>query len=130
MSELRIAGVLFKIIHKTLVLVHNTARNSLAMHGNDKKFISSICENQVPFEWRQIWSGPKLITDYIKSVVQRGFEAEKRFGALSNALFGDSIDFARVFSVESYLAALKLTNARWVLSLLNIHYCISFFFLQ
>lgn len=112
LSELRIAGTLFKTIHKTLVVVHNSSRNSSAMHENDKKFVTSICENQVPLSWRQIWSGPKLITDYIKSVVSRGAEAEQRFVTLSNAVFGESIDFARVFSVESYLAALKLTNAR------------------
>lgn len=74
--------------------------------------IRVICENQVPLKWRQIWSGPRLIVDYMKSVINRGIEAQTRFRTSSQSGFGQQIDFTRVFNVESFLAALKLTNAR------------------
>lgn len=111
-SELRLAGNLFKTIHKTLVNLHVAAKNMKSIHMDDHRLMVTICENQVPLIWRQIWSGPKLTTDYIKAVVCRAVEAERRYITSKDIMFGDSIDFANVFSVESFLAALKLTNAR------------------
>lgn len=74
--------------------------------------IRVICENQVPLKWRQIWSGPRLIVDYMKSIVNRGIEAQNRFRTSRQSDFCQQVDFTRVFNVESFLAALKLTNAR------------------
>lgn len=60
----------------------------------------------------QIWSGPRLIVDYIKAVVSRAIEAERRYQGSIHIDFCEEIDFSKVYNVESFLAALKLKNAR------------------
>lgn len=79
---------------------------------NDMALIKIICENQVPLNWRQMWSGPKALIDYLKAVVCRGIEANHRFSGERSIDFGEKIDFSKVYNVESFLAALKLRNAR------------------
>lgn len=54
------------------------------------------------------------MTEYMKGVVVRSAEAERRVKAMMHLDFGDEIDFVSVFNIESYLAALKLTNAMFV----------------
>lgn len=69
-----------------------------------------LCENQVPLEWQKIWKGPKLATDYIKSVVHKGVEAEKRYRG-KEKLEGD-VDFSEMYNVRTLLATLKLIKSR------------------
>lgn len=111
-SELLMAKNLFKLIHNTLSMIHVAMKDVTSLTRDTLHLIRIICENQVPFKWRQIWSGPRLIVDYIKAVVSRGIEAERRYQTNSHIDFCDEIDFAKVYSVESFLAALKLKNAR------------------
>lgn len=111
-SELLLAINLFKIIHNTLSTIHIAIKDLSSITRDTLNLIRTICENQVPLKWRQIWSGPASIVDYIKAVVSRGIEAEKRFQGSSHIDFCDDIDFTKVFYVQSLLAALKLKNAR------------------
>lgn len=111
-SELLMAKNLFKIIHGTLSMIHIAIKDVSTLTRDTLHLIQIICENQVPLKWRQIWFGPKLIVDYIKSVVNRGIEAERRFQMCSHIDFCDEIDFTKVYNVESFFAALKLKNAR------------------
>lgn len=113
-SELLLAINLFKTIHNTLSTVHIAIKDLSSITRDTLNLIRTICENQVPLKWRQIWSGPRSIVDYIKAVVNRGVEAEKRFQGSSHIDFCDDIDFTKVFHVQSFLAALKLKNARHV----------------
>lgn len=111
-SELLMAKNIFKAIHSTLSMIHTAMKDISSLTRDTLNLIRIICENQVPFKWRQIWSGPRLIVDYIKAVVSRGIEAERRYQGTIHIDFCEEIDFAKVFSVESFLAALKLKNAR------------------
>lgn len=111
-SELQMAKNLFKTIHSTLSTIHVAMKDVSSLTRDTLQLIRIICENQVPLKWRQIWSGPRSIVDYIKAVVSRGAEAEQRYQTSSHVDFCDEIDFATVFNVESFLAALKLKNAR------------------
>lgn len=111
-SELLLAQNLFKVIHNTLSEIHVAIKDVSSITRNTMNLIRIICENQVPFKWRQIWSGPKSTVDYIKAVASRGMEAEKRFQGLSHIDFCDEIDFTKVYNVQSFVAALKLKNAR------------------
>lgn len=112
LSEFLMAKNLFITIHTTLSMIHVAIKDISSLTRDNLALIRVICENQVPLKWRQIWSGPKLIVDYIKAVVSRGVEAEKRYQVSNHLDFCDDIDFAKVYNVESFLAALKLKNAR------------------
>lgn len=111
-SELLMAKKSFKLIHSTLSMIHTAMKDMQSLTRDTLNLIRTISENQVPLKWRQIWSGPRLIVDYIKAIVSRGTEAERRFQQQSHLDFCDEIDFAKVFSVESFLSVLKLKNAR------------------
>lgn len=113
-SEMLMAKKLFKTIHETLTVMHAATKDISLLTKDDVALMMVICENQVPIKWRQIWSGPRSIVEYMKSVVSRGFEAEKRYeaGSGGNSVFCAEIDLAKVYNVESFLAALKLKNAR------------------
>lgn len=113
-SELLMAKNIFKAIHSTLSMIHIAMKDMSSLTRDTQNLIRIICENQVPFKWRQIWSGPRQIVDYIKAVVSRGAEAERRYQANSHIDFCNDIDFAKVYNVESFLAALKLKNAQYV----------------
>lgn len=108
------AGRLFETIHNTLVHLHAIAKDNSSFQLEDVQLLESICENIVPLKWRQIWAGTRTLTDYIKAVVTRSIEAERRFKTMMHLDFGDEIDFVNVFNIESYLAALKLINAKFV----------------
>uniref|UniRef100_A0A1B0CJW6 Cytoplasmic dynein 2 heavy chain 1 n=1 Tax=Lutzomyia longipalpis TaxID=7200 RepID=A0A1B0CJW6_LUTLO len=83
------------------------------MSTTERAALQTLCENQVPLQWRKLWSGPRLATEYMKAVSVRAHEAEKRFQARGNATgWCERIDFATVFSIESFLASLKLATAR------------------
>lgn len=111
-SEHLLAINLFKTIHNTLSTIHIAIKDLSSITRDTMNLIRTICENQVPFKWRQIWSGPRSIVDYIKAVASRCVEAENRFQSSSHIDFCDGIDFTKVFHVQSFLAALKLKNAR------------------
>lgn len=107
-----LAKKIFKTIHQSLTLMHAAARDISAINKTDLSLMKLICENQVPLKWRQLWSGPRLLSDYLRAVVCRGIEANNRFNNEKKIEFGEKIDFAKIYNVDSFLAALKLRNAR------------------
>lgn len=112
-SEMLMAKKLFKTIHETLIVMHAATKDISTLTKDDFGLMMVIFENQVPIKWRQIWSGPRSIVDYMKAVVSRGLEAEKRYDpSIDRSAFCTEIDLAKVYNVESFLAALKLKNAR------------------
>lgn len=82
------------------------------MSLEEKNLMLLLCENQVPLKWRKIWSGPKLATEYLKAIAIRAETSEKRYDEEFNEIFSQEIDLSTIFNVDSFLAALKLTNAR------------------
>lgn len=114
LSEIRLAGRLFEAIHSTLVHLHAIVKDNSPFQLDDVQLMKSIGENLVPLKWRQIWTGSRTLTEYLKGVITRSMEAERRFKTTMHLDFGDEIDFVNVFNIESYLAALKLTNAKFV----------------
>ncbi|GAB0096653.1 Cytoplasmic dynein 2 heavy chain 1 [Sergentomyia squamirostris] len=114
LSEIRLAGNLHTLIHGMLTNLHTAIRDSsVEMSTMEKNALQTLCENQVPIQWRKLWSGPRLATDYMRAVAVRASESEKRYQQLQGASeWCERIDFATVFSVESFLASLKLATAR------------------
>lgn len=76
----------------------------------DIQLMKCLGENQVPLEWKKLWNGPKLATDYIKNVVHKGVEAEKRY-KMRDHLDGE-INFVDMYNVKTFLATLKLIRSR------------------
>lgn len=69
-----------------------------------------LSDNQVPVQWKKLWSGPKAATNYLRAMSVRAVEAEKR---LSQATTCPSlVDLSRIFNVDTFFAALKLIAAR------------------
>ncbi|KAJ6634741.1 Cytoplasmic dynein 2 heavy chain 1, partial [Pseudolycoriella hygida] len=112
LSEIRLAGRLFETIHSTLVHLHSLTKDNSSLQQEDIQLMANVSENLVPMKWRQIWNGSRTLTEYVKGVVSRSIEAERRFKTMMHLDFGEEIDFVSVFNIESYLAALKLTNAK------------------
>ncbi|XP_059611101.1 cytoplasmic dynein 2 heavy chain 1 [Phlebotomus argentipes] len=114
LSEIRLAGNLFSTIHGMLTNLHNSIRESgTEMSPSERAALQILCENQVPLQWRKLWLGPRLATEYMKAVSVRAHEAERRMQARGAASgWPEAIDFATVFSLESFLASLKLATAR------------------
>lgn len=81
------------------------------MSRGDAQLMKCLGENQVPLEWKKLWNGgPKLATDYIKNVVHKGVEAEKRYKMKRELI--EEISFADMYNVKTFLASLKLIRSR------------------
>lgn len=65
----------------------------------------------MPLEWRRLWNGPKVATNYIKSVASRAVVVERQYRNCIDAV-PESIDLANMFNVDSFLATLKLVTAQ------------------
>ncbi|XP_055390537.1 cytoplasmic dynein 2 heavy chain 1 [Condylostylus longicornis] len=107
-SEMKIARALYKNIHSTLVQVHSIIRkpNEAACDQN----IKILAENKVLRKWRKIWpTGPKSTTDFLRAVILRIKETEKRFKINFDIEFCEEIDLSTIFNASALLAALKLT---------------------
>lgn len=85
-------------------------KDQSAMSKADICLMKCLGENQVPLEWKKLWNGPKLATDYIKNVVHRGVEAEKRYRMRDT--LEDEINFTAFYNVKTFLATLKLIRSR------------------
>lgn len=92
--------------------MHASMKQMIVMTADEHNLMLTLCENQIPLKWRQIWTGPKLATDYLKAITTRAHAAYQRLTDESHLNFGKQIDFASIFNVDGFFAALKLANAR------------------
>lgn len=53
-SELLMAKNIFKAIHSTLSMIHIAMKDVSSLTRETLNVIRIICENQVPFKWRQV----------------------------------------------------------------------------
>lgn len=107
-SEIILANNLTKKINETLAKFTTIDLNSIS--DADKNILLTLSDNSVPYEWRKLWQGPKLATDFLKSVSVR---IQTITGFLNS--FDDSInevDFSKIFNVDSFLSTLKLVTSR------------------
>lgn len=111
-AELLLGTDVIQLIHTTLVTLHVAIKDITTIQPSDKELLAVICENLVPVSWRKLWPGPRLVTDFICGAMKRATAAEQRYIKLYGSAFGDRIDFGDVYSLDGYLAALKLTNAK------------------
>ena len=68
-SEIILANNLSKKISETLAKFTTIDLNSIS--DSDKNVLLVLSDNSVPYEWRKMWQGPKLASEFLKSVSVR-----------------------------------------------------------
>lgn len=77
---------------------------------NDRSVLLTLSDNSVPYEWRKMWQGPKVASDFIKSVIVRVQTALKFINSMDDEM--NEVDFAKIFNVDSFLSTVKLVTSR------------------
>lgn len=77
---------------------------------NDRNILLTLSDNSVPFEWRKIWHGSKVASEFLKSVIVRIHTALKFINSLDDEM--DEVDFGKIFNVDSFLSTVKLVTSR------------------
>lgn len=107
-SEIQIANEITHVITSTLARFRSFDMNSLT--SSDEKIILTLSDNSVPYEWRKIWNGPKIATDYLRAVSTRALHAIQLIDRAQDPI--TEIDFSTIFNVDSFLSMLKILTSR------------------
>jgi Dynein heavy chain C-terminal domain len=107
-SELSLANELVLQISDTLARFSTIDLNSIS--NSDKNVLLILSDNIVPYEWRKLWQGPKLASEFLKSVAVRVQNVSKFENYLDEEI--QEIDFSKIFNVDSFLSTLKLIASR------------------
>lgn len=102
------AAELSSKITDTLIKFQSIDLNSIS--NADKNILLTLSDNSVPYEWRKIWQGPKMASEFLKSVTVRIQMILKFINRLDEPI--NEIDFAKIFNVDSFLSTLKLVTSR------------------
>ena len=81
-----------------------------SISDSDKNVLLTLSDNSVPYEWRKLWQGPKLASDFLKAVAVRVQTVSKFIDSLDDAI--QEIDFSKIFNVDSFLSTIKLITSR------------------
>lgn len=107
-SEISLAIQLVKKISETLSKFSSIDLNSIS--DVDKNVLLTLSDNAVPYDWRKLWHGPKLASEFLKSVAVRVQTVSKFADNLDGAIH--EIDFSKIFNVDSFLSTVKLVTSR------------------
>lgn len=107
-SEISLASSLVNKISETLSKFSSIDLNSIS--DGDKSTLLTLSDNIVPYDWRKMWQGPKMATEFLKSVTVRIQTVIKFLTNLDDSI--DEIDFAKIFNVDSFLSTVKLVASR------------------
>lgn len=114
-SEIKLARELYKEIHSILTTLYSAIKEIHNISESLKQVLVLLCENQTPREWRNIWFGPTLATDYIRAFVNRANYIEKLYHQkmiTASEVAINEINLAEIFNVDAFLAVLKLMKSR------------------
>lgn len=107
-SEIILASEIVMKISNTLTKFSSIDLNSIT--ETDKKTLVTLSDNSVPYEWRKLWKGPKLASEFLKSVVVRVQTVASYLENLDESLL--VVDFSKIFNVDSFLSTVKLVSSR------------------
>lgn len=107
-SEISLAVQLVKKISETLSRFTSIDLNSIS--DVDRSVLLTLSDNAVPYDWRKLWQGPKLASDFLKSVAIRVQTVSNFLEDLNGAI--NEIDFSKIFNVDSFLSTVKLVTSR------------------
>lgn len=109
-SEIMLAVNLFQIINELMNRLNVLIHEMHSITESERKILLVLSDNQVPYELRKIWSGPKLATEYLKGVISRVQKTFSYLNSLEDPL--REINFSEVFNVDSFLSTIKLVTSR------------------
>lgn len=109
-SEIMLAVNLFQIINELMNRLNFLIHEMHSITESERKILLVLSDNQVPYELRKIWSGPKLATEYLKGVISRVQKTFSYLNSLEDTL--REINFSEVFNVDSFLSTIKLVTSR------------------
>lgn len=107
-SEVILATQIVGKISETLAKFSSIDLNSIS--DSDRNVLLTLSDNAVPYEWRKLWQGPKLATEFLKSVAVRVQTVSKFLDNLDEAIH--EINFSKIFNVDSFLSTVKLVTSR------------------
>jgi Dynein heavy chain C-terminal domain len=107
-SEIMLAYNLTSKISQTMDKFKAIDLNSIS--DGDRNTLLTLSDNNVPYEWRKLWQGPKMASEFLKSVIVRIPTVLKFLDTLENSI--DEIDFSKIFNVDSFLSTVKLVTSR------------------
>lgn len=110
LSEAQIANEITHVITSTLAKLRSVDKNSLT--AAEEKMLLTLSDNSVPYEWRKVWNGPRIATDYLKAVSIRAMNAIQLLNRAQEPI--GEIDFSSIFNVDSFLSMLKILTSRSV----------------
>lgn len=76
----------------------------------DRSVLLTLSDNAVPYEWRKLWQGPKLASEFLKSVATRVQTVSRFLDNLDEAIH--EVNFSKIFNVDSFLSTVKLVTSR------------------
>jgi hypothetical protein len=107
-SEILLASNLSRKISETLQKFASIDLNSIS--DSDKSILLTLSDNSVPYDWRKMWQGPKMVSEFLKSVSVRIQNITKYLNTLDEPV--EEIDFSKIFNVDSFLSTVKLITSR------------------
>ncbi|XP_030382925.1 cytoplasmic dynein 2 heavy chain 1 [Scaptodrosophila lebanonensis] len=112
LAELQLGSNLYKLVHRTLAQLHAWLKETQTQAGNvDANALQTLAEHQVPATWQKLWPGPASAVDYLRGLIVRASEAERRYREQLHVKFATSLNLVHIFNCENLLACLKLLQA-------------------
>lgn len=108
LSEIALSIQIVKKISSTLTRFSSIDLNTTP--DSDKNVLLILSDNSVPKEWRKLWQGPKLASEFLKAVAIRVQTISKFLDQLDEPI--QEIDFSKIFNVDSFLSTIKLVASR------------------
>lgn len=81
-----------------------------SISDGDKNVLLTLSDNSVPYDWRKLWQGPKLASEFLKAVAVRVQTVSKFLDQLDDAI--QEVDFSKIFNVDAFLSTIKLVTSR------------------
>ncbi|XP_062711545.1 cytoplasmic dynein 2 heavy chain 1 [Aedes albopictus] len=111
LSELAIVRSLYDSINDTLQMIKNSVKELATISAKDRTMLTIICDNQVPLQWRRIWSGPKTVIEYLKAIAFKTRETELLYNKIVEEARVQEINFKNLFSVDAFLTTVKMIKS-------------------
>lgn len=111
LSELAIVRSLYDSINDTLQMIKNSVKELATISAKDRTMLTTICDNQVPLQWRRIWSGPKTVIEYLKAIAFKTRETELLYNKIVEEARVQEINFKNLFSVDAFLTTVKMIKS-------------------
>ncbi|XP_021709178.1 cytoplasmic dynein 2 heavy chain 1 [Aedes aegypti] len=111
LSELAIVRSLYDLINATLQMLKNSMKELATISAKDRTMLITICDNQVPLQWRRIWSGPKTVIEYLKAIGFKTRETEQLYNKIVEEARVQEINFKNLFSVDAFLTTMKMIKS-------------------